>query len=68
MNTAIPASHFNAFTVEEFDAPTKEDQRRKARSWTKVGAAFPVNGRLVALPPNSEEVASALARDSRARG
>lgn len=82
MNTSQPASHFNVFTVEEFDAPTREDANRKAKSWTKVGVAFPhkegagfnielrafpVNGRLVALPPNAEEEASAPARDTRAR-
>jgi hypothetical protein len=36
MNTSIPASHFNVFTIEEFDAPTKEYQHRKAKSWTKA--------------------------------
>ena len=41
MNTSNPTTHFNVFIVEEYDAPTKEDQGHKARSWTKVGAAFP---------------------------
>jgi hypothetical protein len=82
MNTSFPASHFNVFTVEEFDAPTKEDRDRKAKSWSKVGVAFPhkegagfniqlrslpVDGRLVVLPPNSEEDEPAPARDTRAR-
>jgi hypothetical protein len=58
-------THYNVFTVEEFDAPTKQEPGRKAKSWTKVGAAFPhkegagfsielralpVDGRLVVLP------------------
>jgi hypothetical protein len=82
MNTSQPVTHFNVFTVEEFDAPTKEDANRKAKSWSKVGVAFPhkegqgfnielrafpVNGRLVALPPNSEEQETTPARDNRAR-
>jgi hypothetical protein len=83
MNTTQTVSHFNVFIVEEFDAPTKEDRNHKAKSWTKVGAAFPhkeglgfnielkalpVNGRLVALPPNPEDgTEAAPARDSRAR-
>jgi hypothetical protein len=60
-----PAAHFNVFPVEEFDAPTKEDASPKAKSWSKVGAAFPhkesggfnihlkaipVDGKLVAFP------------------
>ena len=40
MNTSTP-SHFNVFTVEEFDAPTSDDRARKGKSWTKVGVAFP---------------------------
>ena len=69
MNTATP-SHFNVFTVEEFDAPTAQDKDRKAKSWSKVGVAFPhkegagfniqlrslpVDGRLVVLPANANE-------------
>ena len=70
MNTSQPATHFNVFTVEEFDAPTKDNQGHKARSWTKVGVAFPhkegagfniqlrslpVDGRLVVLPAEAAE-------------
>jgi len=70
MNTSNPATHFNVFTVEEFDAPTKEDASRKAKSWSKVGVAFPhkegagfniqlrslpVDGRLVVLPAEAAE-------------
>ncbi len=65
MNTTT-LSYFNVFTVEEFDAPTSDDAGRRAKSWTKVGVAFPhreglgfniqlrclpVDGRLVVLPP-----------------
>ena len=75
MNTAIP-SHFNVFTVEEFDAPTSEDRGRKAKSWSKVGVAFPhkegagyniqlrslpVDGKLVVLPANANEDAESAA-------
>lgn len=75
MNTAIP-SHFNVFTVEEFDAPTAEDSGRKAKSWSKVGVAFPhkegagfniqlrslpVDGKLVVLPANANEDAESAA-------
>ena len=77
MNSSTSA-RFNVFTVEEFDAPTPEDQNRKAKSWTKVGVAFPhkegagyniqlrslpVDGKLVVLPANaSEEAESGDAR------
>ena len=69
MNTSNP-SRFNVFTVEEFDAPTPEDKDRKAKSWNKVGVAFPhkeglgftiqlrslpVDGKLVVLPANAAE-------------
>ena len=71
MNTAIP-THFNVFTVEQFDAPTAQDKDRKAKSWSKVGVAFPhkegtgfniqlrslpVDGRLIVLPANANEEA-----------
>lgn len=61
---AVP--YFNVFTVEEFDSNGKTGKR-----WTKVGAAFPhkegsgfnielrafpLDGHLVALPPDGEEV------------
>jgi hypothetical protein len=70
MHAAEP-THLNVFTVQEFDAPTKEEPDKKARSWTKVGIAFPhkegtgfniqlkalpVNGQLVALPAEEAEV------------
>ena len=73
MNTATP-THFNIFTVEEFDAPTAQDKDRKAKSWSKVGVAFPhkegtgfniqlrslpVDGKLVVLPANANEEAEA---------
>jgi hypothetical protein len=69
MHTAEP-THLNVFTVQEYDAPTKEEPGKKARSWTKVGIAFPhkegpgfniqlkalpVNGQLVALPADEPE-------------
>jgi hypothetical protein len=70
MNNTQTAGHFNVFTVEEFDAPTKEDKDRKAKSWNKVGVAFPhkegtgfniqlrslpVDGKLVVLPAEEKE-------------
>jgi hypothetical protein len=70
MNQSQNASHLNVFTVEEFDAPSKEDKGRKAKSWTKIGVAFPhkegtgfniqlraypVNGSLVVLPAEAAE-------------
>jgi len=76
MHTAEP-THLNVFTVQEYDAPTKEEPERKARSWTKVGIAFPhkegpgfniqlkalpVNGHLVALPAEEVEVEEPPAR------
>ena len=69
MHAAEP-THLNVFTVQEYDAPTKEEPEKKARSWTKVGIAFPhkegpgfniqlkalpVNGQLVALPADEQE-------------
>lgn len=74
MNTSTTLTHFNVFIVEEYDAPTKEDQGHKARSWTKVGVAFPhkegagfniqlkalpVDGKLVAFPAEANEQAEA---------
>ena len=62
---AAPAlTYLNVFTVEEFDSNGK-----KAKRWTKIGAAFPhkegpgfsielrafPDGRLVVLPPDGEE-------------
>jgi len=75
MNTSN-ATHFNVFTVEEFDAPTAQDKGHKARSWSKVGVAFPhkegpgfniqlrslpVDGKLVALPADANEDTAAAA-------
>jgi hypothetical protein len=66
MNRHSPTAYFNVFSVREFEAATGQ----KAKSWTKVGAAFPhkdapgfnielnllpLDGRLVALPPSEEE-------------
>ena len=57
-----PAAYLNVFTVEEYERDGK-----KAKSWTKIGVAFPhkegpgfsielkafpVDGRLVVLPPD----------------
>ena len=68
--TTSTSSRFNVYTVEEFDAPTPEDKNRKAKSWSKVGVAFPhkegtgyniqlralpVDGRLVVLPASAGE-------------
>ena len=79
MNTATP-SHFNVFTVEEFDAPTAQDKDRKAKSWSKVGVAFPhkegagfniqlrslpIDGKLVILPPNTEDEQATTGRSPR---
>ena len=75
MNTS-PSSRYNVFTVEEFDAPTPEDKNRKAKSWSKVGVAFPhkegtgyniqlralpVDGKLVVLPASASEDAETTA-------
>lgn len=65
MNTQNTPNHLNVFVVEEF-----EGKNGKARSWIKVGAAFPtrdgtgftlelraipLDGRLVILPPQPIE-------------
>lgn len=70
--------HFNVFTVEEFDT----DNGKTAKSWTKVGAAFPhkegigfsielrvipINGRLVVLPPDVDTDGPAAAVPTRPR-
>ena len=70
------SSRYNVYTVEEFDAPTAEDKSRKAKSWTKVGVAFPhkegtgyniqlrslpVDGKLVVLPAQASEEAEPAA-------
>jgi len=63
--TSAPATtYLNVFTVEEF-----ESNGKKAKRWTKIGAAFPhkegpgfsielrafpVDGRLVVLPPDAD--------------
>jgi hypothetical protein len=66
MNKSAAAPYFNVFTVREFDNSTGQ----KAKSWTKVGVAFPhregsgfnlelsalpLDGRLIALVPNDDE-------------
>jgi hypothetical protein len=58
-------TYLNVFTVEEF-----ETNGKKANRWTKIGAAFPhkdgigfsielkafpIDGRLVDLPPDSDD-------------
>jgi hypothetical protein len=60
--TPTPATYLNVFTVEEYEANGKTQKR-----WTKIGAAFPhkegqgfsiqlqafpIDGRLVVLPPD----------------
>jgi hypothetical protein len=70
MTLKTNVTHYNVFTVEEFDAPAKEDKNRKAKYWTRIGAAFPhqegsgfsielralpVDGRLVVLPAEPQD-------------
>ena len=60
-----PATYLNVFTVEEYEKDGKTNKR-----WTKIGAAFPhkegpgfsielkafpVDGRLVVLPPDGDD-------------
>jgi len=62
---ASAPTYLNVFTVEEYERDDK-----KAKSWTKIGAAFPhkeglgfsielkafpVDGRLVDLPPDTDD-------------
>jgi hypothetical protein len=62
---SAPATYLNVFTVEEYERDGKTQKR-----WTKIGAAFPhkegsgfsielqafpVDGRLVVLPPDPLE-------------
>ena len=48
---AAPApTYLNVFTVEEL-----ENNGRKAKSWSKIPAAFPIDGRLIVLPPDNDE-------------
>jgi len=69
-HTAAPAAasaptYLNVFTVEEYESNGKTQKR-----WTKIGAAFPhkegigfnielkafpIDGHLVALPPDTED-------------
>jgi hypothetical protein len=66
MSKSAAATYLNVFAVREFEGSTGP----KAKSWTKVGVAFPhrdgtgfnlelsalpLDGRLVALVPNDEE-------------
>src|SRR5277367_6009116 len=63
--SAPAPTYLNVFTVEEYERDGK-----KAKSWTKIGAAFPhkeglgfsielkafpLDGRLVALPPDTDD-------------
>jgi hypothetical protein len=63
--SAPSPTYLNVFTVEEYERDGK-----KAKSWTKIGAAFPhkeglgfsielkafpVDGRLVVLPPDTDD-------------
>lgn len=63
---SVPApTYMNVFTVDEF-----ESNGKKGKSWTKIGAAFPhkegigfsielkafpIDGRLVVLPPDPDD-------------
>jgi len=62
---AAAPTYLNVFTVEEYESNGKTQKR-----WTRIGAAFPhkegagfnvelkalpVDGRLVALPPDADE-------------
>jgi hypothetical protein len=68
-NPATQSTHLFAYTVEEYDA----GNGKKARSWTRIGAAFPhkegpgfnielksipLDGRIVLLPPDESSNAS----------
>lgn len=70
MNQSNTLTHLNVYTVEEYDAQDANGKPTKARSWTKIGAAFPHkegigynielkafprDGRLVVLPPQPED-------------
>jgi hypothetical protein len=63
--SAPATTHFNVFTVEEYESNGKAGKR-----WTKIGAAFPhkegpgfsielsaipLDGRLVVLPPDGND-------------
>jgi hypothetical protein len=62
---AAAPTYLNVFTVEEY-----ESNGKTAKKWTKIGAAFPhkeglgfsielkafpIDGRLVALPPDTDD-------------
>jgi hypothetical protein len=66
MSKSAAVAYFNVFTVREFEGSTGQ----RAKSWTKVGVAFPhredpgfnlelsalpLDGRLVALVPNDDD-------------
>jgi hypothetical protein len=66
MSKSAAVAYFNVFTVREFEGSTGQ----RAKSWTKVGVAFPhredpgfnlelsalpLDGRLVALVPNEDD-------------
>jgi hypothetical protein len=61
-----PASHLFAYAVEEYET----SNGKKAKTWTRIGAAFPhkegtgfniqlrafpVDGRIVLLPPDGDD-------------
>jgi hypothetical protein len=65
---AATATYMNVFTVEEYERDGKTQKR-----WTKIGAAFPhkegmgfsielkafpIDGRLVILPPDNDDIRS----------
>jgi len=62
---AAPSSYLNVFTVEEY-----ENNGKTGKKWTKIGVAFPhkentgfsielnafpIDGRLVVLPPDTDD-------------
>jgi hypothetical protein len=69
MNTV---THLNVYSVQEFESTGKDGKPAKAKSWTRIGSAFPhkegvgfnielrampLDGRLVVLPPSDESEA-----------
>ena len=75
MSKAAGAPYLNVFTVREFETSSGQ----KAKSWTKVGVAFPhregpgfslelnalpMDGRLVALAPSEDEGRETLHQDA----
>ena len=75
MNKTATAPYLNVFTVREYESSSGQ----KAKSWTKVGVAFPhregpgfslelnalpLDGRLVALVPSEDESRETLRQDA----